>query len=113
MTTRKRRTPEQLAQYYRDKAKKADLRAKELAQKAELNELIELGKRAKAEGFGGGNRALEILGQALVTRTLKDGLVVGGSDNLAGLRKLVAGHTEPDAWAEFADWWKAKGYPEE
>ena len=117
MTTRTRRTPEQLAKYYQEKADKAKAKADALAQQKELNELIALGKLAKERGLGGAdeagsNRVLEILGKGLVGKAL-DGLVVGGSENLAGLRKLLAAHLEPAEWAEFAEWWKAQGHPEE
>jgi len=113
MALRPRRTPEQIAAEHQRKANVARARARKLARERETNELIELGKLAKAQGLAGGNRPLEILGKGLVSRVLNEGLLVGGADNLAGLRKLLARYLEVEEWAEFADWWKAQGHPEE
>lgn len=51
MTTRTRRTPEQLAAYHQGKANQARAQARKMAKDAKIREQIELGKAAQAAGL--------------------------------------------------------------
>ena len=117
MTTRTRRTPEQLAAYHQRKANQARAKAKKMAKDAKIREQIELGKAAQAAGLSGPAelQAMVQLGRVLAETGKKGGrLNVSGQFHFAAVKALAEGHdldTDTKGFEDLANWWQASGHP--
>ena len=112
MTTRTRRTPEQLAAYHQRKANQARAKAKKMAKDAKIREQIELGKAAQAAGISSKEDLLALakLGE-LVPRSIGPGgkMRCGDKYHWAG---FIALFPPKDSERELLEEWrKRQGIP--
>ena len=112
MTTRTRRTPEQLAAYHQRKANQARAKAKKMAKDAKIREQIELGKAAQAAGISSKEDLLALakIGE-LIPRSIGPGMGMRAGDRYhwAGFSALFP--PKGDEIELLEGWRKRQGIP--
>ena len=112
MTTRTRKTPEQLAAYHQGKANQARAKARKMAKDAKIREQIELGKAAQAAGISSKEDLLALakIGE-LIPRAIGPGLGMRCGDKYHWAAFLALFRPEDSERDLLDEWRKRQGIP--